>query len=261
MTASNSKSHQQLELLEEALGYHFQNRYLLEQALTHRSHRVEDSGSTAPATSGSTRLTTGGAAADNERLEFLGDAIVGLLVSEALYELGGNLREGKLSRIKSNLVSARHLYQVAKRLQLGNYLRLGPGEEKTGGREKKAILANAVEALVAAVYLDGGLTPARQLVRRLLLTQLEIEGFERLARADYKSALQEYLQGRGEAAARYELVATQGPEHRKLFRVAVWVGGECLGEGQGASKKAAELQAAQQALFRLYEQAAAEKKS
>lgn len=253
MITSHLKSDEQLEILEEALGYRFQDRALLAEALTHRSHRTEDGGSTA--------LTASGAAADNERLEFLGDAILGFLVSEALYELGGNLCEGKLSRIKSNLVSTRQLYQVAKRLELGSYLRLGPGEEKTGGREKKAILANAVEALVAAVFLDGGLRAARQLVRRLLLTELEMKGVERLARADYKSALQEYLQGRGEAAARYELVATRGPEHRKLFKVAVWVGGECLGEGEGASKKAAEQQAAQRALTRLREEDTAEKET
>lgn len=253
MITLHLKSDEQLEILEEALGYRFQDRALLAEALTHRSHRTEDGGSTA--------LTASGASADNERLEFLGDAILGFLVSEALYELGGKLCEGKLSRIKSNLVSARQLYQVAKRLELGSYLRLGPGEEKTGGREKKAILANAVEALVAAVFLDGGLRAARQLVRRLLLTELEMKGVERLARADYKSALQEYLQGRGEAAARYELVATRGPEHRKLFKVAVWVGGECLGEGEGASKKAAEQQAAQRALTRLREEDTAEKET
>ena len=253
MTDSHLKSDEQLEILEEALGYRFQDRALLAEALTHRSHRTEDGGSTA--------LTASGAPADNERLEFLGDAILGFLVSEALYELGGNLCEGKLSRIKSNLVSARQLYQVAKRLELGSYLRLGPGEEKTGGRQKKAILANAVEALVAAVFLDGGLRATRQLVRRLLLTELEMKGVERLARADHKSALQEYLQGRGEAAARYELVATRGPEHRKLFKVAVWVGGECLGEGEGASKKTAEQQAAQRALTRLRQEDTAEKET
>jgi len=253
VTTVHFKSDAQLEALEEALGYHFQDRALFTQALTHCSHRTEGGGSPTS--------TASDVSADNERLEFLGDAILGFLVSEALYELGGNLCEGKLSRIKSNLVSARHLYQVAKQLELGSYLRLGPGEEKTGGREKKAILANAVEALVAAVFLDGGLEAARQLVRRLLLPELGPEGVEWLARADYKSALQEYLQGRGELAARYALLATQGPEHRKLFKVAVWVGDECVGEGEGPSKKAAEQQAAQRALTRLREAETAEKKN
>ena len=225
---------EQLEVLEQALGYVFRDRELLEQALTHRSH--QGSANHRPR--------------DNERLEFLGDAILGFLVSEQLYGLGSGLHEGTLSRIKSNLVSARRLYRVAVQLDLGRHLRLGSGEEKTGGRSKQTILANAVEALVAAVYLDGGLEAARELVRRWLLEEIEACGIEQLARADYKSALQEHLQGLKQPPARYELVTTQGPEHRKQFTVAVWVGDLRLAEGQGATKKAAEQQAAQQALAR-----------
>lgn len=231
-----------LEILEQAVGYVFRDRELLEQALTHRSR------------AGARSRGTG----DNERLEFLGDAVLGFLVSERLYELSPGMREGPLSRIKSNLVSARQLHQVALRLELGRYLRLGPGEEKTGGRHKQAILANAVEALVAAVYLDGGLEAARELVRRLLTEDMEARSLERLARADYKSALQEHLQALKQPPARYQLVATRGPEHHKQFTVAVWVGETRLAEGQGATKKTAEQQAAQQALARLRETASGE---
>lgn len=243
MTPSSLKV-ETLEVLEQALGYVFRDRELLEQALTHRSHP-------SPKNQGP---------ADNERLEFLGDAILGFLVSEQLYGLRAGLREGALSRIKSRLVSADQLYQVAVRLDLGRHLRLGPGEEKTGGREKQAILANAVEAVVAAVYLDGGLEAVREMVRRLVLEEMEARGVEYLARADYKSALQEYLQGLRQPSARYELIATRGPEHRKQFTIAVWVGEARLAEGQGATKKTAEQQAAQQALARLRQSAPAAKK-
>lgn len=235
MSAHSTKLVEPLEALEQGLGYTFRDRNLLEQALTHRSHRSPDEAG----------------ARDNERLEFLGDAVLGFLVSEQLYRLGDTMREGTLSRIKANLVSARKLHQVAGRLELGRYLRLGPGEEKTGGRHKQTILANAVEALVAAVYLDGGLGAARGVVQRLLLEELAARGAEHLARADYKSELQEHLQASKQPPARYELVATRGPEHRKQFTVALWVGETRWAEGHGVTKKAAEQQAAQQALARL----------
>lgn len=237
MSPQSPKLAEQLEVLEQSLGYVFRDRELLEQALTHRSHRSQANTGTS----------------DNERLEFLGDAILGFLVSEQLYSLASGMREGTLSRIKSNLVSARQFHQVAVRLDLGRYLRLGPGEEKTGGRHKQTILANAVEALVAAVYLDGGLPAARAVVQRLLLEDLEARGMEHLARADYKSALQEHLQALKQPPARYELIATRGPEHQKQFTVALWVGDARLAEGQGVTKKAAEQQAARQALARLRE--------
>lgn len=241
MSRERQRSAPPVELLEQALGYVFRDRTLLEQALTHRSHRGDKN-------SGMT---------DNERLEFFGDAVLGFLVSEKLYGLGSQMREGALARIKSNLVSAQQLHQVAKRLDLGSHLRLGTGEEKTGGRHKQNLLANAVEALVAAVYLDGGLPPAREVVRRLLLEELAGEGVEHLAKADYKSTLQEHLQGVHQPPARYEVIATRGPEHQKQFTVAVWVGDVCLAEGQGVTKKAAEQQAARLALVRLREMPAA----
>ncbi|MGH9789085.1 MAG: ribonuclease III [Candidatus Acidiferrales bacterium] len=224
------------ERLEERLAYRFRSPVLLEQALTHRSRRGHANGADTP---------------DNERLEFLGDAIVGFVVSDALYSLFPHLNEGKLSRIKANLVSATHLRRVAEQLELGRYLRLGPGEEKTGGRSKHAILANALESVVAALYLDGGMEAARRLVQKFVLEGLQEQGVEPLARADFKSALQEYLQGRRLPPARYETVETRGPEHRKTFTVELWVGDHCLARAEGASKKQAEQQAARRALDHL----------
>ncbi|MBI4462850.1 MAG: ribonuclease III [Acidobacteria bacterium] len=235
MTRLSAKTPAPLIVLEQVLGYVFRDPGLLEQALTHRSHRAN----------GQEDMH------DNERLEFLGDAVLGFLVSEQLYGLNSAMREGKLSRIKSNLVSTRHLHQTAVRLDLGRHLRLGPGEEKTGGRHKQTILANAVEAVVAAVYLDGGVGAARGLVRRLMFSAIEAREMEHLARNDYKSALQEHLQALKQPPARYELVAARGPEHRKHFTVAVWVGSTRLAEGQGVTKKAAEQHAAQEALAQL----------
>lgn len=230
--------------LEARLGYEFTDREWLLQALTHRSLRPRDAHSAPPM--------------DNERLEFLGDAILGFVVSDVLCTLFPRLSEGKLSRIRANLVNRRRLRQVAERLELGRYLRLGPGEEKTGGRHKQAILANAVEAVVAAVYRDGGLEAARRFVEEFFLRELRESNLEPLARADYKSALQEYLQGHRLPAARYETVETRGPEHRKSFTIELRVGGQCLGRGHGPTKKAAEQQAAHQALQRLPQLATAE---
>jgi ribonuclease-3 len=223
--------------LEARLQYVFRDRSWLHQALTHRSLRVqEESGRTGP---------------DNERLEFLGDAILGFLVSDALYNLFPNLREGKLSRIRANLVNRRSLCRIAERLELGQFLHLGPGEEKTGGRQKEAILANAVEALLAAIYCDGGLAAAQRFLEEFLLKELPERDLQTLVRSDHKSALQEHLQGRGMPSARYELKEERGPEHRKSFMIEVWVGERTLARGEGASKKAAEQQAARRALRQL----------
>lgn len=223
--------------LEARLGYRFADREWLVQALTHRSLRSRESPS-APLM-------------DNERLEFLGDAILGFVVSDVLCLLFPRLGEGKLSRIKANLVNRRCLRQVAEQLELGRYLRLGPGEEKTGGRHKQAILANAAEAVLAAIFRDGGLEPTRRFVEQFFLRQLRESSVEPFVRADYKSALQEYLQSRRLPSARYQTVDTRGPEHRKSFIVELWVGERCLGRGQGPTKKTAEQQAAHEALERL----------
>jgi len=143
------------------------------------------------------------------------------------------------------------LLQAAEKLALGRYLRLGSGEEKTGGRSKQGLLANAVEALVAAVYRDGGLEPARHFVERYLLEDVRRGRIEPLVRADFKSGLQEYLQARRLPSARYETVEASGPEHRKTFVIQLWVGEQCLARGYGASKKEAEQQAAREALEQL----------
>ena len=230
--------------LETRLGYRFNDREWLLQALTHRSLRHRAGRDEGPM--------------DNERLEFLGDAILGFVVSDVLCTHYPRLSEGKLSRIRANLVNRKRLRLVAEKLELGRFLHLGPGEEKTGGRHKQAILANAAEAVVAALYRDGGLEPARRFVEEFFLWELGESSVEPLARADYKSALQEYLQGHRLPAARYDTVETRGPEHRKSFTVELRVGGQCLGRGQGATKKAAEQQAAHQALQRLPQLAATE---
>lgn len=220
--------------LEARLGYEFHDRALLAQALTHRSHRGLNG--------------KPGGAGDNERLEFLGDAILGFVVSDVLYAQFPALSEGKLSRIKANLVNRRNLYQVAGRLELGRYLRLGPGEEKTGGRKKQAILSDTVEALLAAIYRDGGWEPAHRFVEDFFLRAVREDTLEPLVRADYKSAMQEYLQSEHLPAAGYRTVESHGPEHRKTFVVELWVGERRLANGQGASKKAAEQEAARRAL-------------
>lgn len=230
--------------LEERLGYRFLRPDLLERALTHRSALGDARGW------GGSELTKKGAE-DNERLEFLGDAVLALLVSENLCELFPGWSEGQLSRSRARLVRAPSLEAAARRLDLGRHLRLGHGEEKTGGREKAALLADAFEAVIGAIYLDGGLDAARHFLRRTLLEDVLERRGERLAESDRKSALQEFLQGRGRPPAEYRLTGESGPDHRKKFQVEVWVDGACLAAGQGNTKKEAEQQAAERALERL----------
>jgi len=228
--------------LEAALGHHFQGPSWLERALTHRSRRQE------LASAGTT------SARDNERLEFLGDAILGLLVSEFLVVTFPDWSEGQLSKSRSRLVSARSLHAAAQRLGLGKYLRLGRGEEKTGGREKQALLADAYEAIVAAVYFDGGLDAAARFVRGSLLERAVREQAEVLGQPDHKSALQELLQGRGWRPAEYRVIREEGPDHRKTFVVEVRVGGRALAVSEGSTKKEAEQHAARYALEQLRRQ-------
>ena len=232
------------ESLQERLGYGFVRPELLERALTHRSALGEARG-------GGASGTVEGETEDNERLEFLGDAVLALLASENLYELFPGWSEGQLSRSRARLVNAQSLQAAARRLELGRHLRLGRGEEKTGGREKGALLADAYEAVIGAIYLDGGLNAARSFLRRTLLEDALEKRGERLAESDHKSALQEFLQGRGRPPAEYRLAGESGPDHRKKFQVEVWVDGECLAAGQGSTKKEAEQQAADRALERL----------
>jgi len=227
-----------LEELEGVLGHRFKNRELLERALTHKS-RVYEKNSENGAT-------------DNEQLEFLGDSILGFIVSEALVAHYPDFPEGRLSKLKAHLVSASHLHEVALKLQLGSYLRLGRGEEMSGGREKKALLANAVEALIAALYLDAGLEPARALVLQHIVGEAHgPEEGEPLT--DYKSALQEMAQALKLPQPRYLIVEERGPEHAKTFRVEVRVGREWVSQAEGLSKKSAGQKAAQQILQQLTE--------
>ncbi len=238
--------HADINSLQQAIGHEFQRTGLIEQALTHSSHARESAEPTA----------------DNEQMEFLGDAVLGLVTSEELYGRFPDYQEGELSKLRAHLVSARHLVKVATDLSIGDYLRLGRGEEKTGGRSKAALLVDALEALVAALYLDAGLETARTFILRTIvrpeLERLTNEPSDDLLLHDFKSRLQERLHASGRPEPEYQSVREEGPEHHKMFTVAVTVrrgNGEiefsC--EGQGASKKRAGQSAAQQAIARLDE--------
>ena len=190
-------------------------------------------------------------AENNEQLEFLGDAVLDFLASEYLVEKFPKWSEGQLSKSRARLVNAQALELAARRLDVGKYLRLGRGEEKTGGRDKPAILADAFEAVVAALYLDAGLPDAREMLRTTLFEfALEERGGD-LFEADRKSALQEFLQARGKTPAEYRLAAERGPDHQKTFQVEVWIDGACMASGNGNTKKEAEQRAAGAALQRL----------
>ena len=231
--------------LEELLGYQFSNRELLDRALTHSSAIPELRGVGADLPGDPTHLS------DNERLEFLGDAVLELLASEYLLAAFPEWSEGQLSKSRARIVNASSLESAARRLHLGEHLRLGRGEEKTGGRQKQTLLADAFEAVVAAVYLDSGLGAARELLQRVLFEQALEERGERIAESDRKSALQEFLQGRGQAPAEYRLAGESGPDHQKTFCIEVWINGECLARGEGSTKKEAEQRAARSALEQL----------
>lgn len=222
--------------LEKRLGYRFRDRGLLEHALTHRSRAHED---------------VSGGVLDNESLEFLGDAVLGLVVADMLFREFPNYDEGQKSKLKASLVSAPALARQADKLELGRYLLLGRGEEKSGGRRKLALLADGFEALIAAVYLDGGIEPARLFILREfqdLLDEVRTTGAVPALTADHKSALQEWLQSHNMALPEYRLVAEIGPDHQKLFEVEVLVRGRPVARAQGRSKKEAEQRAAEAAL-------------
>jgi ribonuclease-3 len=187
----------------------------------------------------------------NEKLEFLGDAVLELVVSEELVREFPDWSEGQLSKSRARLVNATAISLSAQRLGIGKYLRLGRGEEKTGGRTKPALLADAYEALIAAVYLDGGLEAARGFVRRSLVEGAIAVEAERLGHTDHKSALQEYLQSRGMAPGAYHVIAETGPDHQKTFRVEVRIAGQVSAIGCGRTKKEAEQAAAIAALIQL----------
>ena len=226
-----------LEALETVLGYRFRSRELLQRALTHRSSIYE-------------KNIPGTAAADNEQLEFLGDAVLGFIASDVLVARHPAYPEGRLSKLKAHLVSASHLYEVAARMKLGDYLLLGRGEELSGGREKKALLSNGLEAVIAAVYLDGGFEPVRHFVIQHIL-DAAVPGEEAAQVTDYKGALQEMAQALKLPQPRYSIVEERGPEHAKTFLVEVRVGPDWVGRGDGLSKKSAGQKAAQKILQQL----------
>ena len=230
-----------LDDLIARLDYSFRERDILIRAVTHKSHPAEQTNAEPAA------KTT---ESDNEQLEFFGDAILGFLVSEALFERFPAYPEGKLSKLKSWLVSASHLHAVAEELQLGAALRLGRGEEMSGGRGKKAILANALEAVLAAVYLDGGMDAARTFVRSRVLPQgsWDFDLSLPAALTDFKSALQERAQAEGLPQPKYVIVAERGPEHAKTFTVEVRLGKERTARAEGISKKDAGQRAAERML-------------
>ena len=223
------------ENLQEVIEYQFRDPQLLLEALTHSSYAQE----------------AADGARDNEQLEFLGDAVLNFLVSARLVETFPAYEEGKLSRARASLVSAVHLGGVAARLGLGTHLRLGRGEEKTGGRAKATLLGDALEALVAALYRDGGLEAARAFVERFVLPADLAATADDLASIDYKSALQEHLQAGHWPPAEYRVVEEEGPEHLKVYTVEVVAGERLRAHGRGLSKKAAEQEAARGILEQL----------
>jgi ribonuclease-3 len=229
-----------LEQLETILGHRFRNRELLSRSLTHKSRIFEKAASED--------------LSDNERLEFLGDSILGFLVSEFLLERHPEASEGTLSKLKSRLVSEVHLLSVARALDLGRFLILGRGEEMSGGRGKKALLADCVEAILAALYLDEGMGPARDFVKRHIIACEMTENAGEPVAADYKSALQERAQRLKLPPPRYSILEERGPEHAKTFVVEARIGREWSGRAEGLSKKSASQEAARLVIQQLPEQ-------
>ena len=217
--------------LEETIGYRFQNLNLLETALTHSSYANEKHGTDCES---------------YERLEFLGDSILGLTSADFLYHHEPKLPEGRMTRLRAELVCEASLHKVALSLGLGEYMRLGRGEERTGGRERPSILADMVEAIIAALYLDGGLDVARRFIMERVLKDAEIGDAHR--GADYKTELQELVQQQPGQLISYELIGESGPDHDKRFQFRVSINGKAAGEGTGRTKKEAEQMAARAAL-------------
>ena len=215
--------------IEKIIGYRFINKDILKEALTHKSYAGERR-----------------SAKHNERLEFLGDSILGAIVADYIYNQCPHVEEGVLSKIKSNLVSRRNLYLWGKQLGLGQYMLLGHGELATGGRERDSIISNAVEAVLGAIYLDGGYTAAESVILPWVKTQALTQDTR-----DFKSLLQEYLQKRGQHTPTFEVIQTVGPEHDKVFTVRVCLAEKEMGVGKGHNKKMAEQAAAQNAFERM----------
>jgi ribonuclease III len=227
----------EMDQLEAAIGYQFQDRDILLRALTHRSHQHENGA---------------GEGGHNERFEFLGDAVLGLVASQHLIETYPAFSEGELSKAKAHLVSAANLLEGAQRLHLGEYLLLGRCEEMSGGRGKRALLANTMEAVIAAIYLDGGLEQARAVIQRHLLPANDGAGAQGIPLQDFKGALQEMAQAMKLPAPRYSVISEEGPEHAKRFVIQASLGEESA-QAEGTSKKRASQKAAELVYRRLEE--------
>ena len=220
--------------LEKAIGYQFGNISLLQNALTHSSYANE---------------RYHNSLMSNERLEFLGDSILGMVVAEHLYRNFPDRPEGELTRMRADMVCERALAEVANRLSLGQHLMLGYGEERFGGRNRDSILADAVESVIAATYVDGGMDAAVSFIRKFILCDVPAQ---RLRNADYKTALQELVQQKKNQVLTYALVGESGPDHDKKFDVEVMLNGQVVGCGTGSSKKRAEQDAARAAMDKLF---------
>lgn len=222
--------------LEERLGYKFNNINLLKNALTHSSYANE----------------VRGGFSSNERLEFLGDSVLSIVVSDYIYRHYPNMPEGELTKLRASLVCEKSLCTFSRELELGNYLMLGKGEEKGGGRERDSILADAFEAVLAAIYLDGGMEPAKRHVMNFVLRELQHTDDEVFK--DYKTALQEIIQRNPEETVSYILTGESGPDHDKEFTVEVRLNSNVIGKGTGKNKKRAEQMAAKEALLLMGEE-------
>lgn len=218
--------------LQEVIGYEFEQEGLLRQALTHSSFANEKH---------MKKLS------DNERLEFLGDAVLEVVSSEFLYQNYPKLPEGDLTKLRASIVCEPTLALCTKEIDLGKYLYLGKGENHTGGRERKSILSDALESVIGAIYLDGGFEPAKRFIHRFILTDIE----HKKLFYDSKTILQEVVQGNYEEPLHYVLMAEEGPDHDKKFQVEARIGERTIGEGSGHTKKAAEQEAAYRALLML----------
>ena len=219
--------------LEAAIGYRFQNITLLQNALTHSSYANE---------------RWHNSLKSNERLEFLGDSILGMVVAEYLYRNFPDRPEGELTRMRADMVCEKTLASVAARINLGQHLMLGNGEEQGGGRSRDSILADAVESVIAASFLDGGMAAARSFIEKFILVEVPVR---KMHNADYKTALQELIQQKKNQTLSYALVGESGPDHDQRFEVEVSLNGRVIGTGTGSSKKRAEQMAAQSALENL----------
>ncbi len=224
-------AYEELNRFEEYIGYHFENKELLTEALSHSSYANEKKK----------------CRCSNERLEFLGDSVLSIIVSEYLFTNYKEMPEGELTKLRASLVCEKALHVFAKEIHLGEFLLLGKGEENTGGRNRSSILADAFEAVIAAIYLDGGIEPAKKHVLRFIPSHVEKSG--RLNFRDYKTVLQEIIQKNPEEKVEYVLAGETGPDHDKAFTVNVCLNSNVIGTGTGKSKKSAEQMAAKEALM------------